>query len=401
MVLRELRFAAALLMIAVAPAASAKDKPGSQFSWPSYQFSSYYGPSILAQANEALNVFKANKGRLGLPDSIDKLHVVLADDLDARCLSPSNFAYSNIALSEVRLCKKSFVNFIEYQHMVNYATFIDPNYVDRSTLLQIYSIGLVEFFETQQSGRAMHSGPCPAAYMAMLLKLKLDPNECFIGRIPHHEEWDALFKAGLPYVDPETEFFQPLVTAIQHSANFDEKGKTALFESFKGKSSEEKIDLTFSEYYSDLVRGSIGYIILHEIGHFAARDEARSGCAGYKAEKRAETYAYAIMKKSNYFEDIPYSTTDTIPIRNYDVIFLLKDLGGFDEDTLDDLNKLQFDDLPKALRGQSLMRMAGFLEVIIENPGLLKALGELYGDDEAEQSASEVIQTISQLKICK
>lgn len=401
MVLRELQFAAALLMIAVAPAASAKDKPGSQFSWPSYQFSSYYGPSILAQANEALNLFKANKGRLGLPDSIDKLHVVLADDLDARCLSPSNFAYSNIALSEVRLCKKSFVNFIEYQDMTNYAMYIDPNYVDRATLLQIYSVGLAEFFETQQSGRTMHSGPCPAAYMAMLLKLKLDPNECFIGRIPHHEEWDALFKAGLPYVDPETEFFQPLVTAMEHSANFDEKAKTALFESFKGNSSEEKIELIFRYVYSDLMRGSIGYIMLHEIGHFAARDEPRSGCAGYQAEKRAESYAYAIMTKSNDFADIPYSTTDTIVIRNYDSVFLLKDLGGIDEDALDGLDKLQFDDLPKVLRGQSLMRFAGFLEVINETPGLLKALGKLNGGDEVEKIASELAQAISQLKICK
>lgn len=398
---REARYAA-LLLAAIPGAASAQGKPGSQFSWPSYQFSADYAPSILAKANEALAVFKANKGRLGLPVSIDNLHVVLADDLDARCLNPSNFAYSNIVLAEVRLCKKSLVNFIEFQYLMSYASAIDPKYVDPATLMQTYSVGLVEFFKTQQNGRRMRSGPCPAAYMAMLLNKKLDPNECFIGRIPHEADWSALYKAGLPYADPETRLLQPLATAMQQSANFDEKAKTALFESFKGKSAEQKIGLMFQNVYTDMLRGTIGHIMLHEIGHFVARDEPKDdGCAGYQAEKKAEANAYAVMKKADGFADIPYSTIDTLLIKQYDVFFIMSDLGELDEDTINGLDRSQFDKLPTSLRGPSLIRFAASLAMLLEYPGFLKALGSANGGDETDRAASELVKAIDQLQLCK
>lgn len=400
-VLRLVRYAVALLLASLPFVSNAQGKPGEQFSWPSHQFSTERASNLFAQANEALAVFKANKHRLGLPESIDRLSIVWADDLDSPCLSPSNFAYLNIARAEVRLCKKSLVNFIEYQHLTIFVSSIDPKYVDNATLIENYSVGLIGFFETQQNGRRMRSGPCPAAYMAMLLNKKLDPSECFIGNIPHHAEWSDLSKAGLPYIDPEANILQAIAKVSQQNENFDERAETALFESFKGKSSKEKIEQLFWNNYPDMIRGAIGHIMAHEIGHFAVRDEPKDGCAGYKAEQAAEAFAYAVMKKADAFSDIPYSTNGTIFIKNYDAVFVMRALGDLDEETLNGLDVSQIEKLPRALRGPSLGRVAAFLRTLRENPGWLSAIGVVTGDDDTEQNVSELLRAIDQLPLCR
>lgn len=393
-----LRFAPLLLAIASTQVV-AQGKPGSQFSWPSLQFSPDYPPILLARANEALTTFKSNKSRLGLPRTVDKLKVVMAADSDTACLRPSNFAYSNIEKSEIRLCKMSLINFIEYQYLSNFAAFIDPDYADRSTLMREYFVGLVKFFETQQARGHMKSGPCPAAYMAMLIHLKLDPNECFIGRIPHIDDWNALAKAGGAFNDPETKLLRPMVDELQNAETFDHAAAEGLLKSLKGKSNQEKIQIIYQSAYPNMLRGAIAHVIAHELGHHIYKDSPSSDCDLYKLERRAETFAYNLLRKADNFDDIPYSSDGTVAIKQYDMAFVLKDMSTLDDDDLESIDESQISKL-KYLQGMSLTRISAFLSALKKEPALLKTLGSSFGESGFEAQVIEFAEQIDNFKIC-
>jgi hypothetical protein len=350
-------------------------------NWPHQNYKEFEGLTLVA-AQRYRDLVVSNYTTLDLDPSVAKHNVKVVGDDDARCLTPENFGYFD-GVNTIYLCANSFANFSFYLDQVPLLSIIDRKILSAEDA-SLYLIELVQFFETQQSGRLAGIGPCPIQYWIFLKNVRQNSAKCFDGSKIDSPAYEKFLS--------QANFYD---LSILREDDTDAEIKKQLI----GKPVDEVIKYLKQESFNDGFYGALSAVYFHELGHFYLKHNSNYGCNLYKEERDADLFSDKIIGIIDNSE-LKFYTGQEKMVQMYVVSYVSVILSKVDEKILDKIQGPTDSRYTSRIDLLLSARFAKFAALVLSNQAFSDYLFKQLGGDYDKEEFRSFWAKFSKAKTC-